>query len=152
MFYFQPLGKWSKLTFIFFQMGLLQPPTSEVVCHCSWLPLPQTNSKKPQKMGCFEDDRFLLGRDGLFSGAFLLLVSGRVIWRNCQASILTPLTFKPSNLRIIDRKLIGAVRLENSPFGALDSLDADVGVEGWTFWGWSGGMGCLFLLLLVYFL
>ena len=102
-------------------------------------------------MGCLED--FLVsfwghGTACHFQGSFLLLVSGRVIWRNCQAAILTPLTFKPSNLRIIDRKLIGAVRLENSPFGALD-FPMLVEEEPFLGGGWSGGMGCFFFLVLV---
>ena len=48
---------------------------------------------------------------------------------------------KPSP-RIIDRKLIGAVRLENSPFGAL----ALRGVEGlrMKLWGFFGAFGCFF--------
>ena len=54
-----------------------------------------------------------------------------------------PLQGKPSP-RIIDRKLIGAVRLENFPFGAL----ALRGVEGlrMKLWGFGGGLAVFFFV------
>ena len=54
---------------------------------------PPSNTNSWKWNACKTIVSFLGQGTAYFQGSLLLLVSGRVIWRNCQASILTPLTF-----------------------------------------------------------
>ena len=101
---------------------------------------PPSNTNSWKWNACKTIVSFLGQGTAYFQGSFLLLVSGRVIWRNCQASILTPLTFdrQPKDHWPQIDWCSAAGKLPFRRLGCRCWLEMNL------LGGWSGGMGCLF--------